>query len=301
MSVIEKWGIIHFDMADGTNQLTEKQLKFGYWFTTHRELLRRIGYGIFIAVDVALVGFALYGFVDHFLISWNRDVALRRDLGRAIFSNEVVQATAPDALGVKQVSVFRSGEGRYDFLAVVQNPNQGWYATFTYQFVSGETVTPEQEGFILPQEEKYVTQFAAPFIGAPRETGFRLIDIDWRRVNRHVIRDYAAWKNERLRPTISNVVHTQNAAGLAVGISRTSFDIKNPTAFGYWQIGLSVALLRGTTPVAVNYIALDRFESGETRHVDVHWFEPLPGASTVDIRPEVNIFDSNVYLPPRTQ
>lgn len=288
-------------MANEMNQLTEKQLKFGYWFTTHKGLLRRIGYGIFIVADVVLVGFALYGFVDHFLISWNRDMVLRRDLGRAIFSNEVVQATAPDALLVKQTSVFRSGEGRYDFLAVVQNPNEDWYATFIYQFVSGETVTSEQEGFILPQEEKYVTQFATPFAGAPRETEFRIIDIDWRRVNRRVIRDYAIWKNERLRPIVSNVVHTQNATGLAAGISRTSFDVKNPTAFGYWQIGLAVALLRGTTPVAVNYIALDRFESGETRSVDVHWFEPLPSASTVDIRSEVNLFDPSVYLPPRSQ
>lgn len=288
-------------MENGNSQLTEKQLKFGYWFTTHKERLRRIGYGIFIALDVALVGFALYGFVDHFLISWNRDVALRRDLGAPLFSHAVVQATAPVPLDVRNVSIFRGGTGRYDFLAMVHNLNADWYATYTYQFVSGDTATAEQQGFILPQEEKYVTRFAEPLAIAPRVAEFRIVDIDWQRVDRRVIRDYAAWENERLQPVVSNVVHTQNAAGLATGISRTSFDIKNPTAFGYWQMGFAVALLRGTTPVAINYIALDRFESGEERHVDVHWFEPLPGASTVDIRPDINLFDPSVYLPPRAQ
>jgi hypothetical protein len=288
-------------MPNGNNQLSEKQLKFGYWYVSHKGQLRKFWFGVLIVLDVLLVGYALYGLVDYFLISWTRDQAVSRNLGQSFVSHDAVRRLAPIPLATKSVHTFRSGEGRYDLLAILQNQNVDWYATFRYEFVVAGAATSEQEGFILPTEEKYIAQFAQALGGVPRDAEFRLTSLAWHHVNRHVIRDYESWRGERLRVATSDVTHQSNVVGLDQGTSRTSFDIQNPSAFGYWRLGLFVTLLRGTTPVAVNYITLENFDSSEERHVDVHWFEPLPGSSTIDIRPEVNLFDPDVYLPPRAQ
>ncbi|MBI4133409.1 hypothetical protein HY478_02230 [Candidatus Uhrbacteria bacterium] len=288
-------------MSNGNEQLgTERQLKLAYWFVTHKQALVRIGLGILIVFDVLTVGFGLYGVADYFLISWNRDLALRRELADARVSHEVVRRFAPQPLLPREVDVFTSGPGRFDFLASLENPNDDWYATFRYQFVAGTEVTSEREGFILPHEEKYLGQFAQELPGVPRAAEFRLTDLLWRRVERHVIRDYDSWSRDRLSLALSNVVHTSTLR-LDQVIGRTSFDIANRTGFGYWRVGLFVVLLRGNSPVGANYITLDNFDAASNRHVDVNWFEALPTVSTVDIRPEVNIFDADAYMPPRVQ
>lgn len=281
-------------------QFTERQLGFAYWFVTHKPALRRLALGILIAFDVVTVGYGLYGLLDHYLISWNRDLLLRRNASLVRVSHEAVARLAPQPLNPLSVDVFTSGPGRFDFIAKLENPNPEWYANFRYQFVSANEVTAETSGFILPAEEKFIGQFAVPLPGVPRRAEFRLAEIVWHRVNRQVIRDFEAWRRERLNFILSNVTHT-GALGIDRLIGRTSFDVENRTAFGYWRIGFFVALRRGTGLAAANHITLDNFDSGARRHVDVNWFEELPTISTVDVRPEVNLFDPDIYMPPRAR
>ncbi len=288
-------------MSNENEQLTtERQLKAAYWFVTHKQALARLGIGILLAFDVLTVGYGLYGLTDYFLISWNRDLAMRQALASTRVSHELIERLAPKQLVARAVDVFTSGPGRYDFLATVQNPNPDWHATFRYQFVAGGEATEEAEGFILPAEEKYVGQFAREVGGVPRQAEFRLTKLIWHRLNRHVIRDYDSWKRDRLNFVLSNVAHTSTLR-LDQVIGRTSFDIENRTGFGYWRTGLFVVLLRSAAPAAANYVTLDNFDAASRRHVDVNWFEQLPSISTVDIRPEVNIFDADSYMPPRAQ
>ncbi|MDP3985295.1 MAG: hypothetical protein Q8P82_00890, partial [bacterium] len=185
-------------------------------------------------------------------------------------------------------------------LTELQNPNGDWYATFRYQFAVGNELTTEEAGFILPGEKKYIGRFGQTFQGFPRAAQFQLTNLEWHRVDRHVIPDISAWMSERLRFLTTNVTHTTNLQVDSI-IGRTSFDIENRTAFGYWRVGTYVVLKRGTVPVAANYFALDQFESGEKRHVDINWFDQLPQSSEVEIRPEVNIFDPDSFLPPRAE
>lgn len=287
-------------MPNESGQLTEKQLGLAYWYVTHKLQLKKIGIGLLIAFDMLTVGFGLWGLLDFYLISWNKDLTLRRDLGRTLISHETVNRLGPVSLNIPSVDIFNAGSGRFDFLAKLENPNENWYATFRYRFLAGTEETPEREGFILPAEEKFVGAFAVETASLPRRAEFRLTELAWHRVDRHVIRDYAAWSRERLNFILGNITHTSTLKIDSI-IGRTSFDIENRSAFGYWRVGLPVVLLRGTAPAAVSYTTLDNLEAGEKRHVDINWFETLPATSSVDIRPEVNIFDSNVYLPPRVQ
>lgn len=292
---------VYYIRMDNSDLLTEKQLERAVWYVAHKALLKKIGLGALIAFDVITLGYGLFGLLNYFLFSWNTDLALRRDLAKLHFSHELVQSLGPKSLAIGSVDIFVSGAGRYDFLTKLQNPNADWYATFRYHYVtSGSEATPDVSGFILPAEEKYVAQLAQPTKTVPNRADFQLVDLQWHRVDRHAIANYAAWNKDRINFQVTNVTHT---AALNIGplAGRTSFDVDNRSAFGYWRVGFFVVLLRGTAPAAVNYITLDNLDSNEHRHVDVNWFEQLAGSSSVDIRPEVNIFDPDVYMPPKLQ
>lgn len=287
-------------MPNESEQLTEKQLGFAYWYITHKLQLKKLGIGLLIAFDVITVGFGLWGYADYFLISWNRDLALRRDMPYLRFSHELVRSLGPQALNPVSADIFVSGAGKYDFLTKLQNANTDWYADFKYKFVGRGGETAEATGFILPREEKFVSVLGAALASSPVGATFQFTDIAWHRVNRHVIRDYEAWRSERLNMILTNVIHNPSL-NIDSTVGRTSFDTENRSAFGFWKVGFSVVLLRGSSPAAANHVVLDNFESGEKRHVDVNWFESLPGTTGVDVRPEVNIFDADVYMPPRVQ
>lgn len=285
---------------DGAEQLTEKQLKVASWYVEHKELLRRIGYGALVVFDVITLGFGLYGYADYFLFSWNKDAALRQHAATSLVPHEAVLRQAPQPLGALLVEAFPGTSGKYDFVAQVRNINQNWYAQVTYQFVSQAGATPPREGFILPAEEKYFAAFGEEVAMPPGRPELQITKIEWHRVDHHVVRDVGAWVYERLNFVTRSVVH-EPTLGIDGNVARTSFDVENRSAFGYWRPGLFIALLRGDTPVAVNYVAVNNFEAGELRHIDVNWFEQLPPTSRVDIEPDVNIFSADVYMPPRSR
>jgi len=272
-------------------------LKVAGWYVEHKEGLRKVGYGALFVFDVLTLGFGLYGYADYFLISWNRDLALRQNAVVPLVSHDAVLRQAPQSLGAVFVEAFAGTGSKYDFVSRVRNPNQNWYANVTYQFVSQAGATKPKEGFILPAEQKYLADFGVDVTVPPGHPELQMIQTAWHRVDRHVVRDVNTWAHEHLNFVLSNVTHDIAFAGGT--IARTSFDIENRSAYGYWHPGLVVALLRGDTPVAANYVTVNNFDAGEKRHIEVNWFDSLPPSTSVSIEPDVNIFDLNTYLPPR--
>ncbi len=282
-------------MPDGED-LSERQLKFARWYVSRARLLGRLGFGLLAIFDVLTLGYGLFGYADYFLISWNQDLALRSQAARPLISQEAVLRQGPQPLVPVSLDIFKSGQGRYDFLARLGNPNQNWGASFYYRFETPAGSTEEREGFILPGEEKYLAALAETFPTPPGRAEFNPTRISWRRLDRQVVRDPAIWREERLNFLTTNVRH-ESALAIDRKLGRTSFEVENRTAYGYWRVGFYIVLLAGSSPRAVNFITLDNFEAGERRRVEVNWFEPLPQTNQVSLQPEINLLDPQVYLP----
>lgn len=279
-------------------QLTETQFKAATWYVEHKLKLKKIGLGILIGFNVLALGYGLFGIVDYYLLSWNRDLTMRREAVLSRISGQVLAAIAPTPLLPISVQALPTSNGKVDFLAKIQNTNPDWYVSFQYQFSAGGMMTEPQEGFILPLEEKYLFALAQEI--SAREAQLVITDYDWHRTDHRTISDIESWKAARLNFVLEDVTHTPSLQ-IDTSVGRTSFKVENRTAYGYWRVGFPVVLLRGTTPAAVNYIALDNFDAGEKRQVDVNWFERLPATTEADIRPEVNLFEPDVYMPPKAE
>jgi len=286
-------------MPNGEEQFTDRQLKVGTWYVERKNRLQKIGLIILIAFDALAIIFVLWTLVDLYLISWKYDVILRQEIAQSRITGQAVSATAPEKLKNLATYNFASGD-KIDFVAQVQNPNLDWYATFTYQFASEKYASEIQKGFILPGEEKYLAVLGAKDAGAFRNAQIVFNDFSWHRIDHEKIRNIDSWLKDRLNFEIKDEKHTTAFEG-SRDIGRTSFTVKNNSAFGYWSVGFPVVLLRGRVPQAVNYITLEQLDAGETRKVDVNWFEQLPATTEITILSEVNVFDPTVFMPPKAE
>lgn len=279
--------------------VTDQELKRGYWWLTHRDLVKRAGTALFAVVAVALVLYGGWGFID-----WYFGSGVRERAGVAALLKEVTNfsafrvANAPNALSVTAPIVL-SNSGTYDVVATVTNSSLKWWATFQYQFAGvGDQTAKPLTAFILPGETKSIASLGVKGVssGSP---SLNITNLQWYRVNNRIVQpDYLSWARSRLNFLVSKVVFVPPAPQDTVQTSRATFTVQNDSAYGYYTTGFFITVYAGPQVVGSNSIAISDFRPGDIRQVEVVWFSPIIGVTKVDVQPIVNIFDPQAYIPP---
>jgi hypothetical protein len=289
-------------MANGLLREEEKEFKTFYkralWWVEHREILKQIGLIFWMICDAILIIYASWGLIDGFVLnsdSENRYVATAAIVGQTDL-HAFTRAHAAKPIGVGETSVFPLSDRRYDFYTSISNPNTSWYADFeyTFSFKDGETTT--QNGFLLPGEEKPLVFLAHTAPTRPMSAGVRLSNVHWHRIDRHVIPDYEQWYADRMNFSFQNILFTKDLQVDSQTIGQASFEVKNRSAFSFWEPNFFILLLRGNSVVGVTRTTLEQFKTGEMREVKVNWFGPLPAVSKVEVIAEMNPFDKDVFM-----
>ncbi len=97
--------------------------------------------------------------------------------------------------------------------------------------------------------------------------------------------------------TIEDVAFSRELEIDSEEIGRVSFTVRNTTAYSYWEPSFTILLMRGGSVAGVTRTTLTRLKSGDERSVAVNWFGSLPAVTKVEVIPEVNLFDPDVYMP----
>ncbi|MBI4437565.1 hypothetical protein HY631_01300 [Candidatus Uhrbacteria bacterium] len=273
--------------------------RLSLWWVEHRAVLRRIGYGAFMAVDALVLAFALFHLLDAFAFSYDREQ-------RAIFAmvtqgqsdlRAYTEANKASDLESTPARIISIGSDRYDLYATLVNPNDDWWAEFTYAFTTDAGATETATGFILPGEEKPIVEFAYAS-SVPMSAAELVVDgITWHRVDHQMIDDWGVFAQEHLNLVIEDAQFTKQTDGNGEAYGRSSFTVMNKTAFSYYEPTFYVLLKRGSSVVGVNRATLSELESGEQASVALNWFGTLPSVSEVAVVPEINLFDLSVYKP----
>ncbi|KKR04531.1 MAG: hypothetical protein UT30_C0006G0025 [Candidatus Uhrbacteria bacterium GW2011_GWF2_39_13] len=289
-------------MNEGGFLLEEKKedkrfFRLSFWWVEHRAVLKRLGYLFFILVDVFLLLFVFWHFLDAFAISSvkeERAVAQMVAYGQSDLNTYTRVHKAHDLIAGRP-QVFSTGGGRYDLYTTLQNPNTDWWAEFTYSFTTNNEQTDSRQGFILPGEEKPVVILGIESITPLVSPSFSLETVRWHRVDHHLIADYQTWAKDRLAIIALDAQFSQETYTDGKTYGQTTFSLKNETAFSYYDLGLFVLLKRGSSVVGINRTTLSAIESGEKVNVTLNWFGTLPSVTQVEIIPELNVFDLDVY------
>ncbi len=283
------------DGYESAGARSENALRWSQWWLDHRERVRKIGLGLFIAADVLLVGYGFWGFIDWLALGGVKEEVMIRqmtspDYGRYEgLSLEEVQVGAP--------IVLPGGSGKLDLLAPVENHNANFWAELDYHFVVGGTAQPLLHAFILPGQAKYLVQ-----LGAPSDAGGSVeLKIEKRVWHRADLRGETSevFAATRLNLYATNPVFTPSDPLATTPSSSAQFTLANDTAFGYYDVDLLVLLYRGDAIVGANQLTVDSLAAGERKPLQLFWYQTLPQVTKVEVVPSVNAFDPAVYQAPR--
>lgn len=288
-----------FDPSE-IGKLSEKKLKWGYWWVTHKVQVRKIFTVILGIIAFALVAFAAFGFLDWFFGSGVRE---RSEIGTltqqvtpfASFREKI----KPIDLMIDSPVVLESGNGRYDFFSNATNSNEIWWVTFEYQITASGVVTKTVPSYLLPGETKDLFALGVESDSRPGSPEIAITNLKWNRVDMHEVQpSYAAWSDARLNFRLTGLEFVPPEATDLLPVSNAKFTVVNDTGFSYFTVGFFVTLYSGPKVVGVNYVTISELRAGERRPVEASWFTTLPNISRVAVSPIVNIFDEGAYIPP---
>jgi hypothetical protein len=281
----------------------DRRLSRSYWFVTHRTGIVKVLMLVLAAFDLALFGVAAFVLVD-WAVGGGRSEARSVAALAQTFTDfaSFRERNQPRDLVVEGGQVLPVGDGMYDVVIPISNPNTRWWARMRYGIGSATegslSAAPEEyEAYLLPGETKYLYRLGISSQTRPAATA-DVRSIEWFSLNNKIVQpDYATWSGERLRVTTSDAAFA-SADSEGSPVSRATFKVTNDTAFGYKRVGFFVQLMGGGRVVGFNHVTATDFRPGETRELSTAWYVPIGGVTRVIVQPEVNIFDpANAIAP----
>ncbi|MCX6781151.1 MAG: hypothetical protein NT003_03515 [Candidatus Magasanikbacteria bacterium] len=231
-------------------------------------------------------------------------IAIAQRLGSSSMDRQKNAAAIPLDFGDQQVSIFDSGNDKYDFAAPVQNKNNNWYVLITYQFdVAGVASTPTKTVYILPGEKKYLTALGISYPGQTiTDASFKIVNIMWSRIDSHSIADVPSFLQEHSSFTTSNATYVAAGSVTNTGVAqdtgnRITFSITNNSAYNFWSVPVQILLMRAGGLQGIEETQIDSFRTGETRTIDLRNYVKDQLVDEVDVLPSVDVFDPSVYMP----
>ncbi len=279
---------------------TEGELKVANWWVRNKIKIRTWTRIILLSLNIIVWTYALWGLLDGFAISYPRESAIPEAIAYNQQNLDRFVADRPLGVGTSAVSVFPSTENRVDISVDLENINKDWWVEFTYRFnIMGEQ-TPARQGFVMPNELTTVTELGFKTQSPTARNAQLIIDnIRWHRVEPSEVEyDYVKFIEKRFGGVKTQNVRFEPASQSAGrNVSRTTFEIVNQGAFGYWSIDYIIKLMRGSTMVGVNKINIRELKPGEIRNVDLYWYDTIQSVTKTEILPIINLLDENSYLP----
>ncbi|OGH84479.1 MAG: hypothetical protein A2261_01455 [Candidatus Magasanikbacteria bacterium RIFOXYA2_FULL_44_8] len=284
---------------DPEGELTTGKFKFEFWYARNKILLYRlavVGLIVFLVINFA---YSILTFGNYLIFGVNNDNLLYQQL--SVFPNYtgLQPHYSAQILQVLGVHIVPGGVKKTDLVAEVANPNEKFIANFTYYFITNGVATEKKSATILPTQTALVPLLGIEGADSPSSADLIIEDVRWSRISNHLISDVAVWQNERLNFLISDFQFI--AAGNQEGFPNAHairFKIDNASPFGYKEAKFYVGLyqeqiLTGVIPVVVaNFVALEK------RDIDLRGFAPNMFANQIKLYPDINLYNSEIYLPP---
>ncbi len=264
-------------------------LKFGYWFAVHRDQLRTWWAMSILVADVLLlivfvVMFTTYSF------STMRTVSGISRMAEPLVSPQLQNALAPKDLVTEDAVALDRGNGRYDFIVPVTNPNPLWAAVeVTFHFTYGSETSRDERSTLWPAAESYLTQMnvamAAP--SAATVPQVVIVDVAWAHPS-----DLSMFTGGVVFPLSD--VSIRPVTGLAAGVVGTRFtaSVTNRSVYAFTSVRFVIVMKRGGTIAAIGDVLVERFKALETRTIEASWLQSLPSNAEVTVTPVLDLLDA---------
>jgi hypothetical protein len=284
--------------AAGGDTLSYQALKFATWYVGHKNLLKKIGVGLLIFWCVVSVAYSGLRWAEYYIFGYWDDLEMVERQVAEVQNYEALRPLyAAQDLRFDRVQTFSAPGDKYDFVTMVQNPNERWLARVSFKYTFSGDETEVRNALLLPGASGVFAVLGHETTAFPRQVSLQVVDIDWDKIDAHQIQNVPAYVNERSMFSLGSVQFTRaNRGGLPT--SRLQFFLTNDSAYSFWQPLFYVLLLNGTRTEGVVTVTLDNFLSGEERAVDLRFLDTSLSISDVRVIPAVNVFEKSVFIDP---
>ncbi len=280
---------------DPTGTMTTGQFKFSAWYVNNRILLYRLLVGFLVLFSAYTVIYSIIRAAWILIVEVPRDEKIFVQMTETDDYERINRALAPQTLAVSDTVIFSAGVNKYDAMAEVANPNPKHIVFFDYYFDQGGLQSSKKSGFLLPQETKPIVEF-----GLVDNFGATLIleNIVYKRINAHLYADPLSYIAERNLFGVENfefksVLHPEGANANII-----KFDLTKNSPFHYYEPHFIVEFRSGGSAVGLAELKIDKFESLQTKNVDLRSFADNLFVDEVVVYPSINYFDRGEYFEP---
>ncbi|USN53165.1 MAG: hypothetical protein H6760_03245 [Candidatus Nomurabacteria bacterium] len=267
-------------------------LRLREWFLVHRFQLRKWWVLAILVADTLLFAFVITS-VFLYLVQGRGIERGFVERAQALTAPSALSDVAPETLVIDDVTLLSAANDGVDLVTKIENPNTTWVASITSTFSDGVSSTATQTTRLAPGQSSYVYRLAEDWQGSrdSKKVQFQVISLTWQRLS-----DIQLLEN--IGFTVSDVSYTATVTVPNSGqtFARVTANIQNDSLYGFWSVRVPVVLLQNSTPIALTTVLLRSFEAGTTKSIDAQWFRSLPSSVTVEVLPEVDIFDQQNYM-----
>lgn len=275
--------------------LTNKELKWGLWYSKHQPLLFRIAIVCLIVISAIFWIFSLIGWGNYVIFGISADQKLRQSLTRFYDYTSVHAHFSPKPIEISDTMTLPGGVDKYDAVAQLTNPNERFLVGFTYYFDFGNGVrTPEHKTILLPLQSRPAAYLGIKD-GLTSAPAIVLKDIQWKRISGHEVGEVRSWQDYRLNFVVSDFQFVRSPGEDTANAHAISFTFTNNSPYEYVEPEFYVGLLQNQSLSAIMPLQLNNFKSLEARQVDLRNFNQNLNVTDVIVYPMINIYDSSVY------
>lgn len=280
--------------TDVTGTVSNRSLKLGEWYVSHKILLRNIFLVVFGIWCVISIGYSFFALVWYAVDGYFEDRSMLRarvlSLQRNNLSRNEYTATP---LSFGNVQIFSPSPDLYDFVVSTENKNERSLAVVHYKFTfdGGETKTETMT--VLPGKTIPLISLGNSFSDFPTNVKFVVVKKDFERIDAHRVSNIKNFIDSRLQFMTDEVVFTPPSEGLTS--SKVEFFIQNNTVHNFWEIPFVAEIKSGSQTVGVFFFTVSDFVEGERRKIDVHTFFDVSFGDSLFVTPVFNVFDSSLY------
>ncbi len=281
--------------------LTMKKLNFGLWYLEHKKILLNSLYVFLGLIGIVTWSSFFWTFGHYVLVGMVEDEKMVYELVQNPgISHEEVLKMAPKPIQVLTANVLLNSNGTYDLIAKISNINSRYYSRFTYSFKLGNETLGPFEGFILPSEEKFLILLDQKLSRRPSSVNLDL-DNSWNKLDGRVINDWPYYRDNYIDFSAENKVFSnprESNLSEKLNLSVVEFDMVNNSAYSYYQIDLDIILYSRGKMVSISQYPLEKFISGEVRHVNITWPGKITRADTIVVIPNIDIMAKDILFIP---
>ncbi|MBI5076868.1 hypothetical protein HZB94_00600 [Candidatus Falkowbacteria bacterium] len=277
------------------DNLSDDELKAGYWYVTHRVLLRKIFVFSLAIVSGGLLLYGVWGLINFYLAESANRQALEADIAKSKLNYQLLaEINKPLDLQIMKTEIIKGGGGAHDIVTSVVNPNSQWAVeSLDYYYLIGDEKTNVKTEYILPGQSKLILYLNYDDGAGISSAQLMMENIKWKKVA-----DFSAWQEKVMQFGFENqVALSSKKSGLSEQemISTIQFDVLNRSPYSFLEPRFIVLIGKADKIVGVTQTVLPGLSSGERRTETVNLFQSISGGAELQIIPDINILDPSVF------